>query len=439
MSDRLMHLNAFMVPFGHHPGSWQQPEAEWGSVLDPRYFLELAQVAERGLFDSVFLADFQTVMPMAGLSERPHVIFEPVSVLSYIAAHTSRIGLICTMSSSFTEPYNAARLMASLDLLSGGRAGMNLVTSQQPEAARNFGHDELAPHEVRYARAEEYADLVKRLWRSWPPGLVAMDKPGDRFFDSEVYAEVSSGRPGSFFSVAGPLNVPPSPQGEPVFVQAGASPQGRNLAARHAEAIYGAGAQFEDAKEYAEDIKSLAASFGRRPADVAVLPGVVTVIGDTHAEALEKKRHLDSLMSLERQLAVLTAYVGFDCSGLDWDDVFPELPPIEEFAGPHGRYAMMVALSRDALGRPVTVRELLAAIAAGGGHFTCVGTPSGIADELTRWFRGGAADGFNVNAATLPGGLAEFVDRVVPELQERGVFRTAYAGSTLREHLRQTA
>jgi FMN-dependent oxidoreductase (nitrilotriacetate monooxygenase family) len=433
-----MHLNAFMVPFGHHPGSWQLPDARWSDVLDPGYFLRIAQIAERGLFDSVFLADFQTIVPMAGLRERPHVVFEPVSILSYIAGQTSRIGLICTMSSSFTEPYNAARLMASLDLLSGGRAGMNLVTSQQPEASRNFGHDALPPHEVRYARAEEYAEIVKRLWRSWPDGLVAMDKAHDQFFDPAVYAEVSAGGPERHFAVAGPLNVPPSPQGEPVFVQAGASPQGRDLAARHAEAIYGAGAQFEDAKAYSDDIKALAASFGRRPEDVAVLPGVVTVIGDTLAEAQERKRYMDSLMSLERQLAVLTAYVGFDCSGFDWDDVFPPLPPIEEFTGPHGRYAMMVALSRDAHGDQVTVRAMLAAIAAGGGHFTCVGTPSSIADELTRWFRGGAADGFNINAATLPDGLEDFVARVVPELQERGVFRTAYEGSTLRAHLRQT-
>jgi FMN-dependent oxidoreductase (nitrilotriacetate monooxygenase family) len=433
--SRLLHLNGFLVPFGHHPGSWLRPEATWEEVVDPQYFARYARTAERGLFDSVFLSDAQHVIPIGGATEKPNNIFEPLTMMGYLAAETERVGLIGTVSSTFSEPYNIARQLASIALLSRGRAGVNLVTSQQPEAARNHGMAGLPSHQDRYDRAAEFAEALEGLWRSWTPSAVAMDKEENLFFDEDAFAPPRHA--GAHFQVDGPLNVP-TPYGSPVVVQAGASEQGRSLAARFAEAIYGVGAQFEDARDYYADIKRRTLAAGRRADDIAVLPGVIPILGETMAAAMEKKAYLDSLMSTKRRLAILGAHIGMDTAGWDLDNVMPELPPLERFAGPQGRYGMMLALSREN-GRLVTVGRMLEQISAGNGHFTLVGTPSSVADELVRWFGDGAADGFNVNAPLIPGDFDYFVDAVVPELQERGVFRTAYAGSTLRGHLRQTS
>jgi FMN-dependent oxidoreductase (nitrilotriacetate monooxygenase family) len=359
-------------------------------------------------------------------------MFEPISLLSYIAAKTTNIGLIGTMSASFHDPYNAARSLASLDLLSRGRAGVNLVTSQSDAEAPLHGMAALLPPAERYARAQEFAEVLLALWQSYPRDAVLMDKTGGDFLAPSAFRPIS--HHGAAFDLEGPLNIPMSAQGRPVMVQAGASPQGRDLAARYAEGIYGIGSTIEDARDYYEDIKRRTREHGRDEHDIVVLPGVVTVIGDTQAEAADKKRFLDSLKSLDRQLAVLGGYIGMDCSRLDPNERMPELPPLDDFPGPKGRYVMMQTLSIDDDGQKVTVGTMLERISAGGGHFTCVGTASSIADELVRWFDGRAADGFNVNASTLPEGIEEFVDRVVPELQQRGVFRTEYSGSTLRGH-----
>ncbi|CAN5331448.1 LLM class flavin-dependent oxidoreductase [soil metagenome] len=430
----MLHLNLFMRLYGHHPAAWQRPATAVGDAFDPNVFVNFAQICERGLFDAVFLADTH-LAKYAGLDMSPASMFEPLTLLSYIAAKTTDIGLISTVSASFHDPYNAARSLASLDLLSGGRAGVNLVTSQSDAEALHHGLDSLPLPAERYARAEEFAEVLLDLWQSYPREAVLIDKEGGDFFDEAAFVPVR--RSGRLFALEGLMNIPQSPQGRPVMVQAGASPQGRDLAARYAEAIYGIGSTIDDARDYYEDIKRRTRGFGRAESDITVLPGVVTVIGDTLAEARDKKRYLDSLKGLDRQLAVLSTYIGRDCSRLDPNELMPELPPLDDFPGPKGRYVMMQTLSRDDDGRTVTVGEMLSRISAGGGHFTCVGTPSTIADELVDWFENRAADGFNVNASTLPEGIDEFVDLIVPELQNRGVFRTSYASTTLRGNLQQ--
>jgi FMN-dependent oxidoreductase (nitrilotriacetate monooxygenase family) len=432
---RLMRLNLFMKMFGHHPSAWQREGTSADSILNPDTFVGYAQTCERGLFDAVFLADTQLAM-WGGPDNAVGSVFEPLTLLAYIAAKTERIGLIGTVSSSLNDPVNIARSLASLDLISGGRVGVNLVTSQNDKEALLHGMDALLPPAVRYARAQEFAELLLKLWDTYPPGAYKFDKAAGEFFDPSVFRPIE--HVGEFFTISGMLSTPPSPQGRPVMVQAGASPEGRDMAARYAEGIYGIGSTIEDARDYYEDIKARTRSYGRDEESIVVLPGVVTIIGDTHAEAVDKKRYLDSLKPLHRQLATLSGYIGMDCAGYEPSDLMPDLPPLEDFPGPKGRYVMMQTLSRNDDGSRATVGEMLGRISAGGGHFTCVGTPSEIADELVRWFDGRAADGFNVNASTLPEGIDDFVDRIVPELQERGVFRTEYTSTTLRGHLSQS-
>lgn len=433
-NDRLMHLNLFMRMYGHHPSAWRREDTVRDDMFSPDYFVDLARTCERGLFDAVFLADTQ--LPMWGRSDlSPGSVFEPMSLISYMAAKTDQIGFIGTVSSTLNDPANAARLVASANLISGGRVGMNLVTSQSDPEALLHGMTQLPDPETRYARAKEFAEVLFALWDSYPREAAIMDKNGGQFFDESKFRPVD--HVGDFYTVKGTYSVPESPQGRPVLVQAGASPAGRDLAARYAEVIYGIGSTLEDAQEYYGDIKRRTQGHGRDAGAIAVLPGVVTVVGETHKEAVDKKRFLDSLKELSKQLDTLGTYIGMDVSHLTPDDTMPALPPIEDFAGPKGRYVMMQTLSRGDDGQLVSVGEMLSRISAGGGHFTAVGTASEVADELVEWFSNGAADGFNVNASTLPTGIEEFVDLVVPELQERGVFRTEYSGTTLRGHLQQ--
>jgi len=429
-----MRLNLFMKMYGHHPSAWQRDSTTSASITDPDTFVDYARTCERGLFDAVFLADTQMAM-WGGSDVATGSVFEPLTLLSYIAAKTERIGLIGTVSSSLNDPVNVARALASLDLISRGRAGINLVTSQSDPEALLHGMPALLPPAERYARAAEFAEVMLAMWGTYPHSVYRFDKAAGEFFDPREFRPIE--HIGEHFRVTGTLSTPPSPQGHPVMIQAGASPEGRELAARHAEAIYGIGSTIDDAREYYEDIKARVRAHGRDENSIAVLPGVVTVIGETHAEAVDKKRYLDSLKPLARQLETLGKYIGMDCSGFEPGDPVPELPPLSDFPGPKGRYVMMQTLSVNDDGSRATVGELLGRISAGGGHFTCVGTASEVADELVRWFEGRAADGFNVNASTLPEGIEDFVDLVVPELQERGVFRTEYTATTLRGHLAQ--
>ncbi|ATG50389.1 LLM class flavin-dependent oxidoreductase [Brachybacterium vulturis] len=425
---RHVRLNLFAHAVGHHGAAWRAPGSAVLRLGDITYWEELAQIAERGRLDAIFLADGQSIAP-AGAERGPTWFLEPITVLTALARATERIGLVTTVSSTFWDPFHAARLLASLDHISHGRAGINVVTSMTDAEARNHGMAALPAHEERYATAEEFLRVLHGLWDSWPRESIRADPGG-------VYVDPSMLRPlehhGDSFAVDGPLNVPTPPQGRPVLFQAGASEPGRDLAARWAEGIYAVAWDLESAHAYRTDVRARAAALGRDPDLIAVMPGLVTYVGSTEEEVRRLQADLHSRLPVEHSLRQLAFFVGQDTSGWELDAPVPPLPPLEEFTGPKGRYATVLRIIRTA--RP-TVRELLGFLAAGGGHATVIGTPETVADEIERWVDAGAADGFNLMPPTLPGGIEDFVDQVVPVLQERGRFRREYAGSTLREHL----
>jgi FMN-dependent oxidoreductase (nitrilotriacetate monooxygenase family) len=425
---KLLHLNLFAFGCGHHSAAWRAADSSVQQLGDITYWEQLAQVAERGRLDAIFLADGQSV-GIGGMSRGPLWFFEPITALTAMARATERIGLVATVSSTFWDPFHAARLLASLDHLSGGRAGVNVVTSMTDDEARNHGADRLSDRETRYARAAEFIDVLTELWDSWPADAIVAEPGG-------VYVDDTRLRPpghhGRFFDVAGPLNVPTPPQGRPVLFQAGASEPGRSLAARYAEGIYAVAWDLASARAYRDDIHSRAALLGRDLNSIAVMPGLVTYVASTEREARAQQRSLNELLPTEDALRQLSFFVGADTSGWELDAPVPALPPLEEFTGPQGRYGTVKRII-DSAGP--TVGELLGLLAAGGGHATFVGTPEAIADEIERWVDGGGADGFNLMPPTLPGGIEDFVDHVIPILQQRGRFRREYSGDTLRSHL----
>ena len=422
----MLHLNAFLFGCGHHTAAWRHPDSPVERLGEITYYEQLARTAERGRFDAVFLADGHAVVDPADGS---WWFLEPVTALTAMARATSRIGLVTTVSSTFYTPFHAARQLASLDHISGGRIGWNVVTSMFDAEARNHGLDAMPAHAERYGRAAEFIDVAHGLWDSWEPDALVRDRDG-------VYADPAKIHPidhrGEHFRVAGPLTVPRSPQGRPVLFQAGASEPGRDLAARHAEGVYAVAYDLDSARAYADDVRARARDHGRDGREIVIMPGLVTYIGATEAEARAKKAEADALLPDAAALAQLSMFTGQDCSDWDLDGPVPQLPPIEQFTGPQGRYQTILRIIDTE--RP-TVRGLLGTLAAGGGHCTMIGTPVQIADEIQRWYEAGAADGFNLMAPLYPSGLEEFVDHVVPELQGRGLFRTEYSAATLRGHL----
>lgn len=421
----MLHLNLFIFGCGHHRAAWRHPGSAVERLGDIAYYEELARIAERGRFDAVFFADGQSI---ENIADGPRWFLEPLTTLAAIARATERIGLISTVSSTFFTPFHAARLLASLDHISGGRMGWNVVTSMFDSEARNHGHESMPSHGERYARAEEFIDVALRLWDSWDADALPMDRKGS-------YGVTGRIRPihhrGPHFLVDGPLTVPRSPQGRPVLFQAGASEQGRDLAARRAEAIYAVAYDLPAAQAYYRDIKRRVRAAGRA-APVPVMPGLVAFVGSTEAEARLAQRTLDELLPSDASLRQLSLFVQQDCSGWELDAPVPPLPPLETFTGPKGRYATILRIIEAE--RP-TLRQLLGRLAAGGGHCTMVGTPERIADEMERWLRGSGADGFNLMPPALPSGIEDFVDHVVPVLQKRGLFRREYEARTLRGHL----
>ncbi|MDN6328266.1 MULTISPECIES: LLM class flavin-dependent oxidoreductase [unclassified Brachybacterium] len=423
-----IHLNLFAFACGHHAAAWRAPGSSVDRLGDITYWEELARTAERGCLDALFLADGQSA-GLGGIGRGPRWFLEPITTLTALARATERIGLVTTVSSTFWDPFHAARLLASLDHISGGRAGLNVVTSMTDDEARNHGMEQLPGHDERYARAAEFITVVEQLWQSWPAEAIIAD-PAGAYVDEARLRTV--GHRGRWFGAQGPLNVPRSPQGSPVLFQAGASEPGRELAARHAEGIYAVAWDLPSARAYRDDIRARAAAIGRDPDGIAVMPGLVTYVASTEREALAQQRALNELLPVEDSLRQLSSFVGVDTSRWALDAPVPPLPPLEAYQGPKGRYATVLRIIASA---GPTVRELLGLLAAGGGHATFVGTPESIADEIERWVDGGGADGFNLMPPTLPGGIDDFVEQVVPVLQRRGRLRRDYAGRTLRSHL----
>ncbi|GGO32722.1 LLM class flavin-dependent oxidoreductase [Micromonospora parathelypteridis] len=424
----MLHLNAFLMGVGHHEAAWRLPESDPFAQTDVEHFTRLARIAERGKLDSLFLADSPVLWNSIG--RRPSGTLEPTVLLTALAGATNHIGLIATASTTYNEPFNLARRFASLDHISGGRAGWNIVTTAGVDAARNFNLDELPAHRDRYERAAEFLEVSLKLWDSWDDDAPLGDKDAGRWGDDGLL--YPPGHVGRYFRVAGPLNVPRSPQGYPLLVQAGSSEDGKELAARYAEAVFTAQQTLAEAQEFYRDLKRRAAQFGRDPGTVKILPGIVPAVGATEAEARKLEEELDRLIKPEYARAQLATTLRVAPEDLDLDKELPaDLPSEDEIEGAKSRYTLIVTLARR---ERLTVRQLIGRLGGGRGHRTFAGTPEQVADAIEEWYRSGAADGFNIMPPVLPSGLETFVDHVVPILQRRGLFRTEYTGATLRDH-----
>jgi FMN-dependent oxidoreductase (nitrilotriacetate monooxygenase family) len=421
---KTMHLGLIMLGAGGHVAGWRMPNAQFGSENFP-LLRHLAQTAERGRFDFLFLADALNT----GLDAHPGMMLrlEPLTLLAALAMCTERIGLGATVSTTYSDPYNVARMFASIDHLSGGRAAWNVVTGSSPEAAPNFGSRAHPPHGERYAMAAEFLQVVKGLWDSWDDGALVGDKASGTFVDP-ARMHVLDHR-GPFYNVMGPLNISRPPQGHPVILQAGASEDGRNFAARTAEVVFTVQQDRDEAVAFRRDLRERCVRFGRPENAIKVLPGISAVVDDTEAAAKATIARLAALADPEAAMRVLSDRLGHDLSAFPLDEPVPELPPSGMMQG-HA-----VTLASLARRRRMTLRELRDFTSASSGHRVVHGTPEMVANDLEDWFRAGAADGFVVSCPFYPQPLDDFVDRVVPILVERGVFRAEYEGSTLRDHL----
>ena len=426
---RMLRLGAFMRPVTIHTGSWRYPGAYADANFNFKHIKRFAQTLERGRFDAFFMADHLSVlnMPMDALKRSATVTsFEPMTLLPALAMVTERLGLIATGSTTYDEPYHVARRFASLDHISGGRAGWNVVTTSNPDASRNFGREEHLEHALRYRRAREFFDVVTGLWDSWEDDAFLRDQETGIFFDPAKLHVL--GHKGEYFDVRGPLNIARPVQGWPVIVQAGASDAGRQLAAETAEAVFAPAANLEAGRAYYADVKGRMEKAGREPGQMKILPGCMVVVGDSLDEAKEKRALLDSKVHFDSAIASLSISLGHDASKFDPDGPLPEIP--ESNASKSGRERAIALAKRENL----TVRQLAQRL--GGYSGLCIlGTPEQIADEMEEWLETRGSDGFNLMFPYLPEGLDDFVDRVVPVLQRRGLFRTEYEGATLRENL----
>ena len=424
-----LHLGAFMRPVGIHTGWWRYPGAAPHANFNLKSLVHFIQTLERGRFDAFFMADHLAVLNMSINALRRSATatsFEPFTLLSALAMVTERIGLVATASTTFDAPYHVARRFASLDHISGGRAGWNIVTTSNPDAALNFGLDDHMEHDERYRLAREFYDVVTGLWDSFADDAWLRDPESGIFFDPTRMHALN--HKGKYYSVRGPLNIARPIQGWPVIVQAGASEAGRQLAAETAEVIFGAAPNIKAARDFYADIHARMRALGRADDSLKILPACFVIVGRTRAEAEEKKRLLDDLVHTDSSIPNLSMRLGVDASAFDLDAPLPELPPSNQS---QSSQATIVALARQ---KNLTVREL-ARIVGGYGGLTMLGTPEDVANEMQEWLESEASDGFNIMFHTVPQGLEEFVDLVVPELTRRGIFREAYTGTTLREHL----
>ncbi|KAI0882366.1 monooxygenase [Annulohypoxylon maeteangense] len=425
-----LHLGAFMRPVSLHTGAWRYPGAYPDANFNFQHIKSFAQKLEAAKFDAFFMADHLAVlnMPIEALRRSQTVTsFEPFTLLSSLAVVTERIGLVATASTTYDQPYHIARRFASLDHISAGRAGWNIVTTANPDSARNFGQEEHKEHGERYARAREFYDVVTGLWDSFADDAFVRDVETGIFFEPERMHVLD--HHGSELHVRGPLNIARPPQGWPVIVQAGQSEPGKQLAAETAEVVFCAPRNLEAGKELFKDIKGRLAAVGREPDDIKLLPAAFIVIGDTIEEAQAKRLKLDSLVHYESSVASLSIALGADVSQFDPDSPLPtDLP--ESNASKSGREGVIKLAATEGL----TVRQL-AQRYGGYSGLAFVGTVETVADEMEQWLVQEGSDGFNVVFPFLPQGLDDVVERLIPELQRRGIFRQDYEGTTLREHL----
>ncbi len=428
--QRQLHLNLFIHSRGHHEASWRHPDSSPLALTDIRYYQDLAQRAEAALFDSIFVADQLALGEDVAQAARTWL--EPVTVLAAVAVATSRIGMIATASTTYSEPFNLARQFASLDHISNGRVAWNIVTSWLATAARNFGGSGQVSHADRYARGEEFMTVVKALWDSWAEDAVVDDRAGGQYARPERIRPID--HRGDFYQVAGPLNLPRCPQGRPVLVQAGSSDTGRRFAARHADAVFTAHVEKATAQEFYADLKALAAAEGRSAEQVLILPGISPMIAASEAEAQRMVREVNVLTDPEvGRKRLSNRFGGHDFSHLPLDralapEDFPDPGSVE---AARSRTEVILSLVRR---EQPTLRQLLGYLAGARGHYVTAGTPEQIADLIEDWFTDGAADGFNIMPPLLPAQLDIFSAEVIPLLQRRGLFRTAYEGETLRDH-----
>ena len=428
-------LGAFFNPTGHHVASWRHPEAQADAAFNLDHYIEITQTAERAKFDMVFLADAQYVRParLEAISRSAQYIvqFEPLTLLSALAMKTERIGLVATATTSYFEPYHIARKFASLDHLSGGRAGWNIVTGANSAEAQNFGRDTHYGHAERYDRAAEFTRVVCGLWDSWDDDAFLCDKEAGLYFHPEKMHFLD--HQGDHFKVRGPLNISRTPQGHPVLVQAGSSPTGRRFAAEIAEVVFTNQPNVEKGREFYRSLKDEAVGFGRSPDDVKIMPGISPIVGRTTEEAEEKLHALEHLTHPVVLREILSTQLGgFDLAGYPMDGPLPEIPPHDGINASASSYNNTIEMARR---ENLTIRETARRVAFARGKAFVRGTPKVIADELEHWFQSEAADGFNIAPPYLPGSLNDFVNLVVPELQRRGLFRREYEGRTLRENL----
>jgi N-acetyl-S-(2-succino)cysteine monooxygenase len=426
-----MRLGAFFHPTGNHVAAWLHPGSQIDAGTNFKHYVQLAQTAERGKFDLMFLADAIATRDgnLQALCRWPQYMayFDPLTLLAGIAAVTTHIGLVSTATTSFNEPYNLARKLGSLDHMSGGRAGWNVVTSSNASEAYNFGRDAHFGHAERYARAEEFVKVAKGLWDSWDDDAFLRDRATSMYFDPEKLHVLNHKGPN--FSVRGPLNVARSPQGYPVLFQASASDAGKELAAQIAEVLFTPLHELEQAQKLYSELKDHAVRYGRSPDDVLIMPGLNVVVADSEKDADEKLRYLQSLVHPDVGKELLsTALGGLDLSSYDVDGPLPDHIIERELNNRNSRVSYLLK------GKP-TIRQMYDSFSTGRGQRTIKGTPTAIVDQMENWFENRGVDGYLIQPPVLPASLDEFVDRIVPELQNRGLFRTEYTGTTLRENL----
>ena len=434
MSKRQIKLGAFIPTTSQHAAGWRHPESRPQDHLNIDYAIELARTAEKGLFDAYFLADGLSVSwgnakeGQRGLGDKA-VGFEPVTLFAALSAVTQNIGFIATASTTYEDPYILARKYASLDHISKGRAAWNVVTTASADTARNFGLEQHPDPKTRYERADEFIEVTQKLWDSWEDDAFLYNKESGQFFDVSKFHEPK--HQGKYFKVEGALNISRPPQGYPVIVQAGQSENGRELAGKYAEVIFTAQQNLADAQEFYRDVKSRLLKYGRHADDLKIMPGVSIFVAKTEQEAQEKYQLLNSLIHPKVGLSLLSGLSGgINLEKYDLDAPFPKLEDADiNFSS---RQQMMIDIARK---HNFSIRQLYEYIASARGHWTLVGTPEQVVDQLQNWFENEAADGFNILPPTTPAGLNDFVEFIVPELQRRGLFRTEYEGKTLRENL----